>query len=75
MPRPALCEKCQNTEFFLVLIQENTDEKKLRIWTLFTQCSNQERPSFNCCSDLLLEYICSTCNTTNLNDMRICMYV
>ena len=55
-----LCEKCPNTEFFLVVfsciwteygdllrkspysvqIQENTDHKKLRIWTLFTQCDN-----------------------------------
>ena len=39
-----LCEMCPNTEFFLVHIipysvrmQENTDQKKLRIWTLFTQ--------------------------------------
>ena len=38
-------EKCTNTEFFLVRIflylvrlQENTDQKKLRIRTLFTQC-------------------------------------
>ena len=35
----------ENTEFFLVRIflnpvriQENTDQKKLCIWTLFTQC-------------------------------------
>ena len=43
----SLREKCPNTEFFLVRIflysvqiQENTDQKKLRIhiWTLFTQC-------------------------------------
>ena len=41
----ALCEKLQNTEFFLVRIfqhsdriRENTDQKKLRIWALFTQC-------------------------------------
>ena len=41
-----LREKCPNTEFFLVpiflysvRIQENTDQKKLRIWTLFTQCN------------------------------------
>ena len=41
-----LREKCLNTEFFLVRkspfsvrIQENTDQKKLRIWTLFTQCN------------------------------------
>ena len=40
----ALRERCPNTEFFLVRIflylfwmQENTDQKKLRIWTLFTQ--------------------------------------
>ena len=40
-----LREKCPNTEFFLVSIflysiriQENTDQKKLRIWTFFTQC-------------------------------------
>ena len=47
----SLLEKCPNTEFFLVLIfvctdwirkspylvriQENTDQKKIRIWTLF----------------------------------------
>ena len=28
-----LREKCSNTEFFLVRIQENTDQKKLCIWT------------------------------------------
>ena len=33
----SLREKCPNTEFFLVRIQENTEQKKLRIWTLFTQ--------------------------------------
>ena len=38
------CEKCQNTEFSLVRIflyldwiEENTDQIKLRIWTLFMQ--------------------------------------
>ena len=35
-------EKCPNMEFFLVRfflvrIQEKTDQKKLRIWTIFTQ--------------------------------------
>ena len=30
--------KYSNTELFLVRIQENTDQKKLRIWALFTQC-------------------------------------
>ena len=33
-----LCEKHPNTEFFLAQIQENKDQKKLRTWTLFTQC-------------------------------------
>ena len=40
----SLREKCPNTEFFLVRIflyldwmQENTDQKKLHIWRLFTQ--------------------------------------
>ena len=48
-----LLEKCPNTDFFSgsyfpifglnteiysVGIQENTDQKNLRIWTLFTQC-------------------------------------
>ena len=44
LSRQTLHEKCPNTEFFLVRIflysvriQENTDQKKLRIWTLFTQ--------------------------------------
>ena len=41
----SLREKYLNTEFclvriflYLVLIQENTDQGKLGIWTLFTQC-------------------------------------
>ena len=33
-----LREKCPHTEFFLVRIQENTGQKKLRIWTILTQC-------------------------------------
>ena len=54
----ALGEKCPNTELFLVRIfvysvwiQENTDEKKLRMWTLLTQWKFQAiRPKFciNC---------------------------
>ena len=43
-----LREKCRNTEFFLVRIllysdwiQENTDQKKLRIWTIFKQCKEE----------------------------------
>ena len=34
-----LREKCPNTEFFLVRIFRHSDQKKLRIWTLFTQCN------------------------------------
>ena len=41
-----LREKCPNTGFFLVRIflysnwiQENTDQKNLRSWTLFVQCN------------------------------------
>ena len=41
----SLREKCPNTEFFMVRIflysdwiQENTDQKKLRIWTIFRRC-------------------------------------
>ena len=37
-----LREKCPNTEFFMVRIQEKADQKKLRIWTLFTQCAGQK---------------------------------
>ena len=32
-----LREKCLNTEFFLVRIFRHSDQKKLHIWTLFTQ--------------------------------------
>ena len=34
----ALREKCPNTEFFLLRIFLYSDQKKIRIWTLFTQC-------------------------------------
>ena len=34
----SLREKFSNTEFFLVRIQENRDQKKFRIWTLFMHC-------------------------------------
>ena len=34
----SLREKCPNMELFLVGIEENTDRKYLRIWTLLTQC-------------------------------------
>ena len=31
--------KCSKSKFpYLARIQENTDQKKLRIWTFFTQC-------------------------------------
>ena len=33
-----LREKCPNTEFFLVRMRENMDQKKLRVWKLFRQC-------------------------------------
>ena len=34
----AFRKKCLNTEFFLVCIFPHADQKKLRIWILFTQC-------------------------------------
>ena len=34
-----LRKRCPNTEFFLVCIFTHSDQKKLRIWTLFTQCT------------------------------------
>ena len=33
-----LREKCPNMEFFLVRIFPHSDQKKLCLWTLFTQC-------------------------------------
>ena len=58
-PQPTLHEKCLNTEFFQVRIflyldwiqrftvqtQETTDQKKLRIWTLFMQCYGSQNVS------------------------------
>ena len=42
-----LREKCPNTKFFLVRIQENTDQKKSSTWTLFKQCAcKNQRKSF-----------------------------
>ena len=42
----SLCEKCPNTEFFLVRIflysvriWKSKDQKKLCIWELYTQCN------------------------------------
>ena len=34
----SLGKNCPNTEFFLVRIFLYSDHKKLRIWTLLTQC-------------------------------------
>ena len=72
----SLREKCPNKKFFwsvfscirteygdLLRIQKNTDQKKLRIWTLFTQWANQlvsnivQRLSF-----MLLLYIWKICS-------------
>ena len=36
--RPSLYENFPNTQLFLVQVRENTDQKKLRIWTLFKPC-------------------------------------
>ena len=36
-PFLSLSENFPDTEFFLVRMRENTDQKKLRIWTLSTQ--------------------------------------
>ena len=36
-----LREKCPNKEFFLVRNFPHSDQKKLRIWTLSTQCKTQ----------------------------------
>ena len=33
-----LREECPNTEFILVRIFLYSDQKKVRIWTFFTQC-------------------------------------
>ena len=42
-----LREKCPNTEFFLVRIFLYSDQKKLRIWTHFTQCSSLKELMIN----------------------------
>ena len=49
-----LREKCPNTDFFLVLLQKNTEQKKLRIWTLFTQCYIYSSMFKNCSASLVL---------------------
>ena len=36
---------------YSVRIQENMDQKKLRLWTLFTQCIHNESPICQYCRD------------------------
>ena len=36
--KTTLRKKCANTDIFLDRIRENTDQKKICVWTLFTQC-------------------------------------
>ena len=45
-PFGSLREKYPSTEFFLVRIQEDTDQKKLGIWTLFTQWMSSSKADF-----------------------------
>ena len=78
--QPLLPEKYPNLEFLLVRIftysdwiQENRDQKKLRIWILFTQCLNvsqcenldayQKFAEFN-------ESSLTKCNTLSLNESK-----
>ena len=56
-------QKCPNTEFFLVRIfpysvqiRETTDQKKLRIWTLFTQCTHR-KPHLPLTSSIYLAFL------------------
>ena len=56
----SLHEKCPNTEFFLFCIfpyldwmRENTEHKKLSIWTLFTQCKSF---SYTCCMNFSVAF-------------------
>ena len=65
--RLSLPEKCPNTEFFLIRIfphsariRENTDQKKLRLWTHFTQCiCNVSRNYYN--KSRILKLFAITC--------------
>ena len=45
-PKLSLSEKCSNTDFFLIHIFPYSDQKKLRIWTIFTQCYSQSQKSY-----------------------------
>ena len=44
--------KCPKMEFFLVRMKENTDQKKLHILTLFTQCTLSTKENKNFLSGL-----------------------
>ena len=70
----SLREKSPNTDFFLVRIflysvriQENTDQKKLHIWTLFTQCL------VKCCSYILILIVELILRTLLKEKLRICV--
>ena len=63
----SLREKCPKTEFFLVRIflyldwiQENTDQKKLRIWTFFTQCIHYSSSTYLINMSIFLLWFCLT---------------
>ena len=56
----SLHEKCPNREFFLFCIfpyldwmRENTEHKKISIWTLFTQCKSF---SYTCCMNFSVAF-------------------
>ena len=53
----ALHEKCSNTGFFLVPIFSYLDQKKLRIWTLFTWWLFSEYRKKNVCLDFYAKKI------------------
>ena len=70
-----LRDKCPNAEFFLVFlfrystwVCENTDQRKLRIWTLFTQC--------HCVIFLfrVLRYFCSLCSCNKFFKKKVYLY-
>ena len=44
-----LRKECPNTEVFLVRVFQQSDQKKLRIWTLFTQFVVDFIAHIECC--------------------------
>ena len=52
-----LREKCQNKEFFPVRMQENTDQEKLRIWTLLTQWKLSNTLRLNFCHLKIIRFL------------------